>query len=156
MVRLLRRLPGILSRAAALHGGIGGIFILESLGSSTLCVSGQADDGGLVSSGRSALEEYQRTVPALSSRWRALSLLCYCAASWGWPALLHEVASPSICSDMEKLHLVRAQMGALFAVFWFMRRKMGGAESPGSRIGHVATLAVFRARPCGQVLLRRR
>ncbi|CAE7248047.1 unnamed protein product [Symbiodinium pilosum] len=40
-----------------------------------------ADDGGLVSSGRSALEEFQRT------------------------------------------------MGALFAVFWFMRRKMGGAES---------------------------
>eukprot|EP00439_Symbiodinium_sp_Y106_P077483 s1836_g16.t1 len=40
-----------------------------------------ADDGGLVSSGRSCMEEYQRT------------------------------------------------MGALFAVFWFMRRKMGGAES---------------------------
>ncbi|CAE7818562.1 CAR11, partial [Symbiodinium sp. CCMP2456] len=40
-----------------------------------------ADDGGLVSSGRSSMEEYQRT------------------------------------------------MGALFAVFWFMRRKMGGAES---------------------------
>ena len=31
------------------------------------------------------------------------------------------------------IDLLRRQMGALFAVFWFMRRKIGGAESCGAK-----------------------
>ena len=45
-------------------------------------------------------------------------------------------------------------MGALFAVFWFMRRKMGGAESPGSRWVHVARLAESHARAAQVMLLQ--